>query len=143
MPFGLFNEYTHRLTSPSVKISQYISFVETCLGSQHSFELDHMILSASLQYGIRFFQHPLPTKSSSSLAVGIPSFINIWGLLGLPSSLCPTFNRALREVLSPDCTIDDKGMKKNHSYLATHHFGLGVSATFRRFLITRFITPSL
>ena len=143
MPFGLFNEYTHRLTSPPVKISQYFSFVETCLGSQHSFELDHMILSASLQYGIRFFQHPLPTKPSPFLTVGIPFHISVWGLLGLLSSLCPTFNRALREALSPGCTTDDKGMKKNHPYLATHRFGLGVSATFRRFLITGFITPLL
>ena len=143
IPFGLFNEYTHRLTFPPVKISQYFSFVKTCLGSQHSFELDHMILSTPLQYGIRFFQHPLPTKPSPSLTVGIPSHISGWDLMGLPSSLCPTFNRALREALSPGCASDDKGMKKNHPYLATHLFGLGVSATFRRFLITRFITPSL
>ncbi|MHA1492177.1 MAG: hypothetical protein ACTSRI_21320 [Promethearchaeota archaeon] len=42
--------------------------------------------------------------------------IIIFGLLGLPSSLCPTFNRTLREVLSPGCAMDDKIMKKNHSY---------------------------
>jgi len=38
MPFVLFNAFTHRLTSPPVKISQYVSFVKTCLGSQHPFE---------------------------------------------------------------------------------------------------------
>jgi len=100
-------------------------------------------LSTLLQYGIRFLQHPLPTKPSPFLTVGIPFHICVWGLLGLPSSLCSTFSRALREALSPGCATDDKGMKKNHPYLATHHFGLGVSATFRRFLITRFITPLL
>jgi len=31
MPFVLFNAFTHRLTSPPVKIFQYVSFVETCL----------------------------------------------------------------------------------------------------------------
>ena len=99
-------------------------------------------LSTPLQHGIRFFQHPLPTKSSPFLTVRIPSYIRIWDLLGLPSSLCPTFNRALREVLSPGCAMDDKEMKKNHSYPATYLFGLGVSTIFRRFLITRFIIPS-
>ncbi|MHA1658765.1 MAG: hypothetical protein ACTSUT_06545 [Promethearchaeota archaeon] len=69
--------------------------------------------------------------------------IIIFGLLGLPSSLCPTFNRTLREVLSPGCAMDDKIMKKNHSYQTTHHFGLGVSAIFRRFLVAGFITPLL
>ena len=100
-------------------------------------------LSTPLQYGIRFLQHPLPSKPSPFLTVGIPFHICVWGLLGLPSSLCPTFNRTLREVLSPSCATDDKEMKKNHPYPATHLFGLGVSAIFRRFLITRFITPSL
>jgi len=79
-------------------------------------------LSTPLQHGIRFLQHPLPTKPSPFLTVGIPYYIHIWGLMGLPSSLCPTFNRALREALSPGCATDDKGMKKNHSYLATHPF---------------------
>ncbi len=96
-----------------------------------------------LQHGIRFFQHPLPTKPSPFLTVGIPFHLRVWGLLGLPSSQYPTFNRTLREMLSPGCAMDDKGMKKNHSYPATHHFGLGVSAIFRRFLITRFIASSL
>ncbi|HEC38280.1 MAG TPA: hypothetical protein ENI29_08585 [bacterium] len=68
--------------------------------------------------------------------------MRVWDLLGLPSSLCPMFNRALREALSPGCTMNDKEMKKNHFYPATHLFGLGVSAIFRRFLITRFIAPS-
>jgi len=138
-PFVLFNEFTHRQTSPPVKISQYVSFVETCLGSQHPFGLgtyavrDTTALSIPLQHDIRFFQHPLPTKPSPFLTVGIPFHIHVWGFLGLPSSLCPTFNRALREALSPGCTMDDKEMKTNHSYPATHHFGLGVSAIFRRF----------
>ncbi|TFG23162.1 MAG: hypothetical protein EU529_08205 [Promethearchaeota archaeon] len=46
-------------------------------------------------------------------------------------------------MLSPGCTTDNKGMIKKHSYLATYHFGLGVLAIFRQFLITRFITSSL
>ncbi|KKL81404.1 hypothetical protein LCGC14_1995090, partial [marine sediment metagenome] len=100
-------------------------------------------LSTPLQHDIRFLQHPLPTKPSPFLTVGIPLHKRVWSLLGLPSSKCPTFNRTLREVLFPGCAMDDKGMKKNHSYLTTHHFGLGVSAMFRRFLITKFIIPSL
>ena len=47
-PFVLFNVFTHHLTSPPVKISQYVSFVETCLGSQHPFgsgiSIVHMLL---------------------------------------------------------------------------------------------------
>ncbi len=36
---GLFNEFTHRLTSPLVMVSQYFSFVKTCFGSLHPFRL--------------------------------------------------------------------------------------------------------
>jgi len=48
-PFVLFNAFTHRLTSPSVKISQYVSFVETCLGSQHPFKSGISVVRSKLQ----------------------------------------------------------------------------------------------
>jgi len=48
-PFGLFNGFTHRLTSPSVKISQYVSFVETCLGSLHPFRSGISVVRSRLQ----------------------------------------------------------------------------------------------
>ncbi|KKK80577.1 hypothetical protein LCGC14_2822090 [marine sediment metagenome] len=48
-PFVLFNAFTHRLTSPPVKISQYVSFVETCLGSQHPFRLGTSVVRSLLQ----------------------------------------------------------------------------------------------
>ncbi len=147
-PFVLFNAFTHRLTSPPVKISQYVSFVETCLGSQHPFKLGISVIQSRLQpypyhYSMAFaFSSILcPLSLPLSSRSGYHNTY-VWNLLGLPSSLCPTFNRALREALSPGCAMDDKEVKKYHFYPATHLFGLGVSATFRRFIITRFIAPS-
>ena len=49
MPIGLFNEFTHRLTSPQVKTSQYIPFVETCFGSQLPFGLGIPAVRSLLQ----------------------------------------------------------------------------------------------
>ncbi|MHA1745845.1 MAG: hypothetical protein ACTSWW_07585 [Promethearchaeota archaeon] len=64
---------THRLTSPILQSFQPVSFVKTCLGSQHPFGLGEVTLSARLQDGIRFFQHPQPPTSSLILASEIPA----------------------------------------------------------------------
>ena len=48
-PIVLFNEFTHRLTSPPVKTFQYFSFVKTCFGSQHSFKLGISVVRTLLQ----------------------------------------------------------------------------------------------
>jgi len=48
-PIVPFNVFTHRLTSPPVKTSQFISFVKTCLGSLHPFGLGISVVRSLLQ----------------------------------------------------------------------------------------------
>lgn len=142
---GLFNGLPHRLTSPYLWLISAFSIVKTCTGSQHPFKLSistYVALSAPLQYGIRFFQHPLPPKPSPILTYWIPIKFR-WGLLGLPSSLRLTFIKVFRDALSSDCTTDDKGTSKNNPYLTTYRFGLGGKPTLHRFIITEFIMRSL
>ena len=73
MFLGLFSDLTHRLTSPILQPFQPVSFVKTCLESQHPFGLGEITLSAQLQDSIRYFQHPLPPTSLLILASEIPA----------------------------------------------------------------------
>ncbi len=100
-------------------------FVETCFGSLHPFGLGISVFRSLLQ------PYPLYYRKAFAFSyilcpLSLPPFSRLdyhfilWSSSGLPSFLCSTFFRALREVFSPGCATDDKGTKKNRSYLATY-----------------------
>ena len=112
---------------------------EVCTLSGWVSPASRQALSALLPSGLRFLRHPLPSASSPFLAVGIPPF-------GGTYRVYPVDDKGdaiqLGWSLSPggvsDVAVRSRIVQPTHS-----PFGHSVSASYRRFGFTRFISSLL